>query len=288
MNKLIIKILNKLNIIDKLNLKCKTSINNRIYTIPILGTIGIPNLRTEELWMITLLKTLVRNDGNNSKFIDVGANIGQTLLKIKSVSNEIEYIGFEPNFVCTFYLNTLVKENNLTGVKIIPVGISNTTEIGELEFFHKIKTDSSASIIKNFRPGNKIDRKAYVPILDISIVKKTINIENMSILKIDVEGAELEVLESFQEELKKYKSTIIIEILPVYNTTNKERLERQLKIMELIQTLDYTIFRIKTHEDKLINLIEIETIEIHSNINQCEYVFVHKSNLNLINSLLPT
>jgi hypothetical protein len=62
MNKLIIKILNKLNLIDKLNLKCKTNINNRIYTIPILGTIGIPNLHTEELWMITLLKILVSSN----------------------------------------------------------------------------------------------------------------------------------------------------------------------------------------------------------------------------------
>ena len=48
--------------------------------------------------MIDILKIVLPIE--NKKFIDVGVNIGQTLLKLKSVSSEIDYIGFEPNPIC--------------------------------------------------------------------------------------------------------------------------------------------------------------------------------------------
>ena len=41
-------------------------------------------------------------------FIDVGVNVGQTLLKLKSISSEINYLGFEPNPNCVNYLKNLI------------------------------------------------------------------------------------------------------------------------------------------------------------------------------------
>jgi hypothetical protein len=62
-----------------------------------------------ELWMIDLLK-IVLPIGNKS-FVDVGINVAQTLLKLKSVSPEINYIGFEPNPVYTNYGAKLIKKH---------------------------------------------------------------------------------------------------------------------------------------------------------------------------------
>lgn len=55
----------------------------------------------------------------NSAIIDVGANIGQTLLKIVPFNRSIKYIAIEPNIYCKTYLEKLCKLNNLTNVKVL-------------------------------------------------------------------------------------------------------------------------------------------------------------------------
>ncbi|MBK7626701.1 MAG: hypothetical protein IPJ16_05790 [Bacteroidales bacterium] len=58
--------------------------------------------------------------------IDVGANIGQTLIKIKSIDKEINYLGFEPNPVCVNYLYIrLLIETILKHAIVFPAGISD-------------------------------------------------------------------------------------------------------------------------------------------------------------------
>ncbi len=52
----------------------------------------------------------------NSKkgiFIDVGANTGQTLLKVLSFDRDREYLGFEPQLDCCYFIEKFIKENNL-------------------------------------------------------------------------------------------------------------------------------------------------------------------------------
>jgi len=50
--------------------------------------------------MIDLLKKiLLLKDG---VFIDIGMNLGQTLIKLKCVDPNIRYFGFEPNPGCVY------------------------------------------------------------------------------------------------------------------------------------------------------------------------------------------
>lgn len=58
-----------------------------------------------------------------------------------------------------------------------------------------------------------MQRKLYVPVLSFATIKKTVDIPDFDVVKIDVEGAELEVLQTLAEELKSRKPIIIIEIL---------------------------------------------------------------------------
>ncbi|MGB4838706.1 MAG: hypothetical protein WBP08_06900 [Saprospiraceae bacterium] len=106
--------------------------------------------------MVQMLNIVLPID--NRGFVDLGINIGQTLLKLRSVSSEIKYIGFEPNPMCVNYVDRLMKENNLKDISIIPVDIADKTEIGVLNFFCASGTDSSASMIRDFRPEHKIEK----------------------------------------------------------------------------------------------------------------------------------
>ncbi|MFI1743798.1 FkbM family methyltransferase [Thalassobellus sediminis] len=254
------------------NFSVKKKINNNYFKVPILSGLGVSNLFLQELWMIELLGRIV-NIGV-VKFVDIGANIGQTLLKVKSVDREIEYIGFEPNQNCIYYLRKLINKNLFKNVILIPVGISTETTLEELNFYSVSDTDPSASIIKDFRKTSVV-KKEYISLFNVIDLKTIINFNETSIIKIDVEGSELEVLESFFEIIKKNNPLILIEILPIYSEKqNPNRLKRQNKIEEILKDLKYSIFRINKSKNKLLGITQVDDIGIHSNLNHCDYIFV--------------
>ena len=269
-----IRALNKFRILNLFNINGAISLNKKTFKIPILQKIGFSNLFMSEPWMIDILKIVLPIE--NKKFIDVGVNIGQTLLKLKSVSSEIDYIGFEPNPICVNYAAKLINENNFDNTLIIPSGISDKNEMGVLNFFSQSETDSAASMIEDFRPDQKTFKKEFIPLFNLDSLKNKINLDSISILKIDVEGAELEVLNSFKKEIEEKKPIILIEILPVYNAQNVRRIERQNKIQNMLKDFDYSIFRVIKQDDILLDLQEISEIGIHGNMNDSEYVMVPK------------
>jgi FkbM family methyltransferase len=272
MNKILIRALNKLRILRYFNINGKIELNNKKFKIPILQKVGYGNLFMSEPWMIEILKIVLPID--NKGFLDVGVNIGQTLIKVRSVSSEIKYIGFEPNPMCVNYVSQLVKENDLKNVSIIPVGISDKTKIGVLNFFNSSVTDSTASMIAEFRPEQKIERKEYIPLFDLRKITDAIDLNAISVLKVDVEGAELEVLNSFYPLIKDHHPLILIEILPAYGKDNIFRIERQNKIKTMLINAEYSIFSVIKESEILLDLVEISNIEIHSDLNRCEYVMV--------------
>jgi len=272
MNTTIIKILNKLDLLKWVNIQGSLKMNHKEFTIPILGKTGQANLFMSEPWMLDLLKIILPIE--EKSFIDVGANVGQSLLKVKSISKEINYIGFEPNPVCIHYLNKLIKTNDLGKTAIVPVGVSEKNELGTLHFFYASGSDSSASIVPDFRPGQKVDRKEYIPLLNLESLKNTIKVESLSILKIDVEGAELEVMNSFRQKILEHNPIILMEILPVYDKKHSDRMKRQNRIQSLLRESSYSIYRVNKKNDKLRGVNEIEDIGVHSDLNNCEYVMV--------------
>ena len=71
-----------------------------------------------------------------------------------------------------------------------------------------------------------------------------------------------------------------MEILPVYDKIKMpERLKRQNKIQNILNDLEYSTFRINKNKKRLLGLKEIKNIGVHSNLNDCEYLFVPKIKL---------
>lgn len=254
---------------------CKITLNNKTFKIPVIKKIGYNNLFMSEKWMISLLKqlTLIEND----VFFDVGINIGQTLIKLKSVDEKIIYYGFEPNSECVSYVKELCNINHFRNINIIPAGISVNNEIGELLFYQQNPTDACASIVKDFRPDQEIFKKEYVPLMDIESIHKSLNFPKISILKIDVEGAELEVLKSFENIILKDYPIIMMEILPAYNEQNQERIKRQNETEEILKKIEYVIYRVIKNNSLFLGFKKIDSFGIHSDLNACEYVFVPKT-----------
>jgi hypothetical protein len=154
MTKFIIKVFIKLGIIRYLNFSVSLNVQNKIIKVPVLSETGLGNIFDDEPWMDDIL-SLVGSKITSGIFIDVGVNIGQTLLKVKkNFASEIFYIGFEPNPNCVNYCHKLISLNKWgENSAIIPCAISNEAGLIKLYKYSTGDVDPSASIVKNFRPN---------------------------------------------------------------------------------------------------------------------------------------
>ena len=215
-------------------------------------------------------------------FIDVGVNIGQTLLKVKkNFASAIFYIGFEPNPNCVNYCYKLIALNKWgENSAIIPVAISNEAGLIKLYKYSTGNIDSSASIVKNFRPKQNVKEIQFVVALKFNEILNNLDVGiTPRIIKIDVEGAEYEVIESMRASIDNFKPIILLEILPSYTEDNTERIKRQNKISQIFNELNYQMYRIiKSPANNYSHLISIinNEIEVHSKIEFSDYIIIHQ------------
>jgi FkbM family methyltransferase len=254
------KILNKLGIYKTYQI----DIDGRAYRIPIFKGLGFANLNLAEPWMTQLLKEF---GSPETTFLDVGANVGQTMLKWKSLFPDAAYTGFEPNKNCITYLNDLIQKNNFVNCELYPYAIDTENSTRKLYRLAKDKSDSTASMIENFRAD---ENRISMEIQTISL--KDITPNQFDLIKIDVEGAELNVLSAVFEVCKN--AIISCEILPAYSSENAARIERQQAIEKLLTEHDYNIFRVQKSEN--FRLTPLDEIGIHSSLALSDYVFLPK------------
>jgi len=284
--KLLFRILRYSGILKHLNITIKTYVNNRKVLIPMVNGIGFDNyVNPGDSWMLFVLNSLYHNSLFDGSFIDVGVNIGQTLIKVKAIDPTINYIGFEPNPFCINYVNRLIEINNYDKTRILPVAISNKTSISTLQLYYQSNVDSTASMIRGFRKKASVKRTIDVPVFKFSDItfKDPFKI---SILKIDVEGGELEVLESFIELIRSDEPIILIEILPAYSIENSLRIERQEKIRKLLEEMGYYIFRVLKQKDKYHQIQQISKFDIHADLNLCDYILAPDSKADLLSATM--
>jgi FkbM family methyltransferase len=227
-------------------------------------------LRTES-WLGEIINVLFQI--KQGAFFDVGANIGQTLLKVKNSNLEVNYYGFEPNSGAYFYLTELIRVNGYKNCRAFPFALSDQN--GITGFFHRHRSDVSSTIIKEYKSFATQDKMTLVASIKGDDIFEQLGQPVIAILKIDVEGAELEVLKGFSKTLLLHKPFIICEILPVYHLSSERlahRQERQQNLIEKLTELDYLLFRIINGQELQI----INEIEIHGDLKKTNYIGVPK------------
>lgn len=253
-------------------------VNGRQFDAPVLNK---TYCQVTEPWMVQLLGRLLPK--RKGTFVDVGMNLGQTLLIAKALEHDRPYIGFEPNPHCFTYCERLVQQNQIKHATLVPVGLGKETGLARLQLYSDSPVDQSASLVENFRPGQQIVGEELVPVFRFEDVLQVVDLENIGIVKIDVEGGELGVLESMSTALRKWQPWIVVEILPSYSEDNVDRVDRQKTIEQLMDELDYLLLRIyKSSENQFSGLKEITSIGIYDEIALSDYVFIPKGNMNII------
>jgi len=171
-------------------------------------------------------------DINEGVFIDVGSCIGKYTVPIgKKLFNRGKIISIEADKDNFNILKKNIELNNLENVDLLNVACSDKNGIAK--FFLHSEGPGGHSL-----HGDKIASKKFVEVktrtID-SIVNERVGKEKINLIKIDVEGAEVEVIKGALKTLEKHHPTIILEAWD----------EKDIKeIATLLSPLNYNIHKI--------------------------------------------
>jgi FkbM family methyltransferase len=255
-------------LITHFNISTTREINGRRVLLPLMGDVGFNNLVTSEPWLDVVLQRLFAR--KTATFVDVGANVGQTLLKVKTLAPHIRYVGFEPNPVCVRYTQRLIELNHFETCTLLPVGLSSRPAL--LRFFAESEADVSGSVVEGMRPRKESMQKIYVPVFDGDRALEMLHATGVGVLKIDVEGGELEVVEGLRRTIQRDSPFIIAEILPLFSATDPKcgfRKPRQEQLIVTMRDAGYLMYRLR--EDGTAQ--PMSDIEIHDDMRLTNYLF---------------
>jgi len=126
--------------------------------------------------------------------IDAGAQAGFFVLYCRALNPEVKIFALEPDEDNLELLNQHLEINNLKNVEVIPAALAGKSGLRD---FH-ISTDShNHSLFKVLVP--KINKNFKIKAFSLDNLLKEKGIEKVALLKLDIEGAEYEVLENFTD-----------------------------------------------------------------------------------------
>jgi FkbM family methyltransferase len=163
---------------------------------------GATNRRYDEETS-AIIKRALRSDSN---CVDVGCHSGSILKEILSVAGDGEHYAFEP--LPEFYAQCVDTFSNWPKVKLYPVALSDTK--GETSFHHVTTNPQYSGIRKRRfdRPDETVVKVTVETDLLDNIVPKN---KKVDFIKIDVEGAELQVMRGAVETIRRSRPLIVFE-----------------------------------------------------------------------------
>ena len=157
--------------------------------------------------LINVAEEYLRNVPGN--VVDVGANIGAICIELATRFRDIEFYAFEPLNLAFSELQTNIALNNYTNIKAYNVALSDCDEIltGENpspgHSFGHVALKHDINVLRDSVPSEFAEYPATT--LD------SFQFENISVLKIDVEGMEIYVLKGAIDTIKRCRPLIIFE-----------------------------------------------------------------------------
>jgi len=156
-----------------------------------------------------LFQFLKKNCHEGYTFLDCGAHIGLfSVVGSRIVGERGKVVSFEPMPSIRAVLENTISINNCSNVTVRPEAVSS--KIGEARFFDTGNVASNAnSLVRQDRHAGNIT----VPVTTIDQVRAEMNLR-INCIKIDVEGAEYDLLVGAEKTIKEDRPILFLSLHP--------------------------------------------------------------------------
>lgn len=179
--------------------------------------------------------------------VDVGANIGYfSLLFAKCVGTAGAVLAFEPSPGLSFQAKENFELNNINQIKLYDIALSDHE--GEARFYAGPAYNSGLSALRkpaNFSGYHDVQLSTYDQLVGQN--------KHIALVKIDVEGAELQVLRGMKKMLQESEPILFLEVTDSFL---RDLGDSAMGLLDYIRGFNYTIYVIG--EQRIVPLGEIE------------------------------
>lgn len=195
-------------LVQRFGRRVDTTIGTSHVSIPVWDAAALAWIYWQPGWLAQILRPLLR--GRPAAFLDVGANVGQSLAAFLSAGTPARYVGFEPNARCVAFLQDLIHASSLQRVDLVPAGLWHETGLAVLNLGSA--ADQTASLRTDLRPS-LARHQEWIATVALDRVAATLAIEDVACIKMDVEGVELEALQGMSDLLTRTQPLVVCEVL---------------------------------------------------------------------------
>jgi FkbM family methyltransferase len=200
---------------------------------------------------------------NSKRFFDIGANMGFYSLALAIENPNLSVVSFEPQPEVFKRMLENIELNKLGDrIKLINVGLGRQAD--ELTMYIPRYTGTGGGSFKNLHGDEGKPRQFTVPVVSLD----SMDVALPDLVKIDVEGFELNVITGAQNLLAKNRPTIMAELLRKWM---KPFGHSPQMFLEQLRNFDYRCFAIKGNSLAEIDQIDEGTIETN-------FIFVQRDN----------
>ena len=147
-----------------------------------------------------LREIILEEVSKGDKVADIGAHIGSTtLIMRKAVGEEGKVLAYEPNPVNFEMLEETVEKNDLDNVELFQYALSDSS--GEISLKHNDWNTGASSIRGSERVSEVFD-------VEQREASEALG-EDVDWMKIDIEGAEYEVIKDLEDSLESFKGLFL-------------------------------------------------------------------------------
>lgn len=170
-------------------------------------------------------ETMLAEFSAGKVFFDIGANIGYySILASKLVGEKGAVVAFEPVISNLTFLHRHVELNNAKNVRVLSFALSDKQSIASFSL-------GQNSAMGHLSENGKGENLVYVPTVSLDEIAAKMNLMP-DVMKIDVEGAEMDVFAGAENVLRTAKPTIFL-------STHSPELRRDC--LEFLQNRGYEV-----------------------------------------------
>ena len=188
---------------------------------------------------------LTRLCDDDSRVLDIGANIGMTAIALSQICPRGRIAAIEPLPRTFQYLQRNVAKAAFSNIKIFNFALGSNE--GPVLMQGHPSNFASSFIADNYKIPNSDHFAEKVMVRRLDAAFSELSLDRLDFMKVDVEGFELEVFEGAKETLATYKPIVFLEMnhwcLNLYRRISipefRERLMEYFPYIYAIDGLDY-------------------------------------------------